>query len=200
MLEIFIVSFILFMIFMFFTNSGGSGDVDLDESIYHSAIPLEDDHISINLEEATELDRFSVPFNLFKNEKLLFTANNIGLYEKIIIRPSKSWSHGLNIRIVKGVSWSPRAYLRPKSTIETRCTDTGEIGITSKHLYFKGNNKSFRVRLNRIVSTDSYSDGFSITKDDMKNTQFSFRNEALPGSMIEAIIKGTASIIETPLK
>ena len=44
-------------------------------------------------------------------------------------------------------------------------TDTGMLGITTKHLYFRGSQKSFRVRLEKIVSFDPYADGVGIMRD-----------------------------------
>ena len=73
---------------------------------------------------------------------------------------------GMSIRIAKGV------YVRPGSfrgrTVETTSmehTDDGLFGITTKHIYFKGQSKAFRVRLEKIVSLDPYQDGLGIMRD-----------------------------------
>ena len=43
--------------------------------------------------------------------------------------------------------------------------DTGLLGLTTKHVYFAGSRKKFRVRYDRIVSLDPYEDGFGIIWD-----------------------------------
>ena len=43
--------------------------------------------------------------------------------------------------------------------------DTGLLGLTTKHIYFAGRKKKFRVRYDRIVSFDPYDDGFGIMRD-----------------------------------
>ena len=43
--------------------------------------------------------------------------------------------------------------------------DSGLLGITTKHLYFKGSQKSFRVRLEKIVSLEPYRNGIEIMRD-----------------------------------
>ena len=39
------------------------------------------------------------------------------------------------------------------------------LGLTTKHLYFAGSRKRFRVRYDRIVSFDPYDDGFGIMRE-----------------------------------
>ena len=39
------------------------------------------------------------------------------------------------------------------------------LGLTTKHIYFAGPRKKFRVRYDRIVAFDSYSDGLGIMRD-----------------------------------
>ena len=39
------------------------------------------------------------------------------------------------------------------------------LGLTTKHIYFAGSRKRFRVRYDRIVAFDPYEDGFGIMWD-----------------------------------
>ena len=39
------------------------------------------------------------------------------------------------------------------------------LGLTTKHIYFAGGRKRFRVRYDRIVAFDPYEDGFGIMRD-----------------------------------
>ena len=54
---------------------------------------------------------------------------------------------------------------RPIEWEETVHADTGMLGLTTQHIYFAGSRKKFRVRCDRIVSSDPYDDGFGIMRD-----------------------------------
>ena len=43
--------------------------------------------------------------------------------------------------------------------------DTGMLGLTTKHIYFAGSRKRFRVRYDRIVAFEPYSDELGIMQD-----------------------------------
>ena len=60
-------------------------------------------------------------------------------------------------------------------TLSTPLTDTGLLGLTTKHIYFADSRKKFRVRYDRIVSFDPYEDGFGIMRDDQTAKPQSFR-------------------------
>ncbi len=107
-----------------------------------------------------------LPFNLMKSEVLLWVFGDVGYGEQITHREYQGSSMGVSIRIAKGV------YVRPGSfrgrTVETTSmehTDDGLFALTTKHIYFKGQNKAFRVRLDKIVSLDPYQDGLGIMRD-----------------------------------
>ena len=48
---------------------------------------------------------------------------------------------------------------------ETVQADTGMPGLTTKHIYFAGRRKPFRVRYHRIVSFEPFSDRSGIMRD-----------------------------------
>ena len=48
---------------------------------------------------------------------------------------------------------------------ETVHQDTGLLGFTTKHLYFSGAKKKFRIRYDKIVDFEPFSDGFEIMRD-----------------------------------
>ena len=39
------------------------------------------------------------------------------------------------------------------------------LGLTTRHIYFAGSRKRFRVRYDRIVSFEPHEDGFGIMRD-----------------------------------
>ena len=53
--------------------------------------------------------------------------------------------------------------------------DTGLFGITNKHVYFSGNETGFRIKLDKIVSTQPYDDGIGILKDGVRAKPLIFK-------------------------
>ena len=55
-------------------------------------------------------------------------------------------SHGLSVRVARGVYCRPSTFRsRPIEWEETVHADTGLLGFTTKHLYYAGTRKKFRV-------------------------------------------------------
>ena len=106
------------------------------------------------------------PFNLMKSEELLWLFGGTDYFEQITRREFRGGSLGVSFRVAKGVYIRPGAFRgRSVESSSMQHTDSGTLGITTKHIYFKGNGKSFRVRLEKIVSFDPYEDGLGIMRD-----------------------------------
>ena len=106
------------------------------------------------------------PFNLMKSEELLWLFGGTDYFEQITRREFRGGSLGASFRVAKGVYIRPGAFRgRSVESSSMQHTDSGTLGITTKHIYFKGNSKSFRVRLEKIVSFDPYEDGLGIMRD-----------------------------------
>ncbi|MDA1258481.1 MAG: hypothetical protein O3C10_11680 [Chloroflexi bacterium] len=60
-------------------------------------------------------------------------------------------------------------------TKETVHAATGLLGLTTKHIYFAGDDVSFRVRYNKIVSSKAYEDGFGVQRDGVRAVPEIFR-------------------------
>ena len=107
-----------------------------------------------------------VPFNLMKSETLVWVIQDVDYLETVVRRERQGSSHGLSIRVARGVYYRPSTFRsRPIEWEETVHADTGLLGLTTKHIYFAGSRKKFRVRYDRIVSFDPYDDGFGIMRD-----------------------------------
>ena len=97
--------------------------------------------------------------------------------ETVVRRERRGTSHGVSIRVAKGLYYSPRQFRsRPIEWEETVHTDTGTLGLTTKHVYFAGNRKKFRVRYDRIVSFEPYDDGFGLMRDAQTAKPQTFRH------------------------
>ena len=106
------------------------------------------------------------PFNFQKNENLVWIIRGVRYYETKTKRERRGSSHGVSIKIAKGVYYRPSTFKsRVHEWDENVHVDTGTLGITPKHLYFSGPKKSFRVRYDKIVSFDPFSNGIGFTQD-----------------------------------
>ena len=117
-----------------------------------------------------------VPFNLMKSEQLVWVIDGVDYLETITRRERRGTSHGVSIRVAKGLYYRPSTFRsRPIEWEETVHQDTGLLGFTTKHVYFAGSRKKFRVRYDRVVSFDPFSDGFGIMRDSQTAKPQTFR-------------------------
>ena len=136
-----------------------------DQRHYHGHITLQRQNISGN-----------VHFNLIKSKALIWVIQDIDYLETMVRRELQGTSHGLSIRVARGVYYRPSTFRsRPIEWEETVHADTGLLGFTTKHLYFADARKKFRVRHDRIVSFDPCDDGFGIMHDAQSATPQTFR-------------------------
>ena len=81
-------------------------------------------------------------------------------------RERRGTSHGLNAKVAKGLYYRPNTFRsRAVEWEEAIHADTGLLGFTTKHIYFSGPKKKFRVRYDKIVDFDPYEDRFGIMRD-----------------------------------
>lgn len=107
-----------------------------------------------------------VPFNLKKNESLIWLFKNTPYYEEKTRRSYEGGYNGVSIRIMKGVYYRTGGFKgNPVETTSLEQIDTGLAGFTNEHIYFAGERKSFRVHYQKIVSYHPYSDGIKIMRD-----------------------------------
>ena len=133
-----------------------------------------------------------LPFNLMKSEELVWVFDDVPYIEEISEKQFQGGSLGMSFRVAKGVYVRPGAF-RGK-TVTSRSmqeTDHGMMGITTKHIYFGGGQKAFRVRLDRIVAITPYADALGIMRDRASARPEAFRldgNDAwFAANLIEAV-------------
>ena len=108
----------------------------------------------------------AVPFNLMTSEQLVWMIQDVDYLETVVRRERRGASHGVGIRVARGLYYSPRQFRsRPIEWEDTVHADTGLLGLTTKHLHFARSRKRSRVRYDRIVTFDPYEDGFGIMRD-----------------------------------
>ena len=107
-----------------------------------------------------------LPFNFQKSEQLIWVFSNVDYLEDRSKTEFKGGSHGVSVRIMKGLYYRVGAFKgEAVSRTERLHVDTGLLAVTTKHIYFSGPKKSFRVRHDNIVSFRPYSDGIAIVRD-----------------------------------
>lgn len=108
----------------------------------------------------------NLPFNLQKDEKLVWLFQGVQYYEQKTRRHYEGGSHGVSIRVAKGLYFRTSGFrAHPVETTENVHVGTGVLALTNKNLYFSGGAKSFRVAYKKIVSFEPYSDGIGIQRD-----------------------------------
>ena len=117
-----------------------------------------------------------VSFNLMKPEQLVWVIRDVDYLETVVRRERRGTSHGAYIRVALGLYYRPSTFRsRPIEWEETVHAGTGTLGLTTKHIYFAGSRKRFRVRYDRIVAFEPFSDGFGIMRDAQTAKPQSFR-------------------------
>ena len=113
-----------------------------------------------------EYDDLDLPFRFQKSETLIWLFRDVDYHTVRTRREFQGRSAGVSVRVARGVYFRTGGFKgRPVEYEESIHVDTGLFGVTTKHLYFAGGRKSFRVRHDRIVSIEPYSDGVGIQRD-----------------------------------
>ena len=120
----------------------------------------------------------ALPFNLQKSERLIWIWQDVRYFEEKTHREYVGRSAGVRVRVMKGVYFSTSSFRgHPVETTRTIHADTGALGLTNKHLYFAGSSKSFRIRLDKIVSFEPFEDGIGVFRDAASAKLQTFAND-----------------------
>ncbi len=104
--------------------------------------------------------------NLQKNEVLIWAFPGTEYLEDRERREMVGVSHGVSVRIVKGVYYRVGAFkVRPVGRQERVSLGVGTLDVTTRHIYFSGPQKSLRIPYSKIVSYEQYSDGIGLMRD-----------------------------------
>lgn len=107
-----------------------------------------------------------LPFNFQKSERLVWLFENTEYLEDKTRTHYRGGSQGVSIRIARGLYYRTGGFRGERiQTTETVSVDTGLLGATTKHLYFSGPKTGFRIRYDRIVAFEPYSDGIGVQRE-----------------------------------
>ncbi len=98
-----------------------------------------------------------------KGEKIYWKESSSLVEEKVIRRGYEGGSSGFSVRIMKGVTYRVGAH-KGRLVTETGMVSVsvGEFIISDRRIVFRGNAKSFSVKLDKILDLQCYSDGIKI--------------------------------------
>jgi len=117
----------------------------------------------------------ALPFNLQKGEDLVWVFQNVAYLTEKSRTVYEGRSSGMSFRIARGVYYRVGAFKgSPKTSTFTVHEDTGLLGLTTKHVYFAGLRKAFRIAYGKIVAVNPYSDGVGIQKDGVNSKPIVF--------------------------
>lgn len=107
-----------------------------------------------------------LPFNLQKSETLVWIIQDVKYYEEKTRTQFVGGSRGMSFRVAKGVYYRTGGFKGERvQTAETVHVDNGLLGVTTKHIYFSGSSKRFRINFNKIVAFEPFSDGIGVQRD-----------------------------------
>ncbi|SQA78551.1 Uncharacterised protein [Capnocytophaga ochracea] len=119
----------------------------------------------------------TIPFNLNRNEKIIWIFQNVDYYEDTIKRTYQGDSNGISMRISKGLYYRMGSF--KGQTIETKVlkyVGKGFLGFTDKNIYFYSYDKSFRIPYSKIVTVLPYERGIRIQKEGVSAKPQIFNN------------------------
>ena len=103
-------------------------------------------------------------------------VDGVDCLERVTRRQRRSASHGVSIRVARGLYYRPSTFRsRAVEWEETVHADMGLLRLTTKHVYSAGSRKKFRIRYDRIVAFEPYEDGFSTMRDAQTGKPQTFR-------------------------
>lgn len=101
-----------------------------------------------------------------KGEKVYWSEPSILVEEKVIRRTYQGGSQGMNFRVMKGVSYRVGGH-RGHIASETGAVavSDGELIITSNRIIFRGDKKSFAVKLDKILDIQLFTNGLQFSEN-----------------------------------
>jgi hypothetical protein len=118
----------------------------------------------------------SLPFNMQKGETLVWLFHNVTFYEEKTFRTYVGKSSGFSVRIAKGLYYRTGSFKGwPIETNHMVTRGNGALGVTTKHIYFAGDQKSLRIPYKKIIQFIPYSDGLAIHTDGKSDKAIAFK-------------------------
>ena len=107
-----------------------------------------------------------LPIVLGKGESLLWTYNNVTLYQEKIEKEYVGRHNGVSVRVIKGVTLrTGKMKGKPVEHSYMNNMGTGELYVTNKHLIFQSPTKAVKVPFAKLIGITPYTDGIEVHKE-----------------------------------
>lgn len=107
-----------------------------------------------------------LPFNFQKGEKLVWAFPGVRYCETRVSMRYRGSYQGVSVRVAKGLYYRTGGFQgKPTPTEQIVTVGTGGLAVTTKHIYFSGDTKSFRIPYAKIVAFEPYTDGIGVQRD-----------------------------------
>lgn len=119
-----------------------------------------------NVDGSMNISHLQIPFNLQKSENLIFIIPDVDYYEERTRVERSGRYGGASVRVASGLYLHGGGYRsRPVDVSKIEYLDMGLLGITTKHLYFSGGSKKFRISYDRLVTYEYNEDTLIVMRD-----------------------------------
>lgn len=116
--------------------------------------------------ESIRISEPRMPFNLQKSEKLVTIIPHVEYYEERTRVDRSGRYGGASFRVASGLYLHGGGYRsRPVDVYELEHLDMGLLGVTTKHLYFSGGRKKFRISYDKLVTYEYNEDTLIVMRD-----------------------------------
>jgi len=117
-------------------------------------------------EYSRELDRMFPDFKLGKTESLLYVFPGVRYLERVTRRKVQGRSAGTSVRLMKGVSVRVgQSTGTPVEYEEVVARGVGDLAVSTRHVFFRGDRRSFRIHMNKVVSVGCGNDYVEVIRD-----------------------------------
>lgn len=109
---------------------------------------------------------------LFKGESPYWIEPADLIEEKVLRRHYEGGSRGVSFRVMKGVSYRVGGH-RGQMVAETGLVSvsSGDLVITNKRIIFKGDRKSFAIKLDNLLGTEIFTNAIYISENGKSSTR-----------------------------
>lgn len=120
--------------------------------------------------------RASAPIVLSRGEAILWTYNNVSMYQEKTVREYNGRRSGWSFRVAKGVTYhTGGSNVRPVEYTYMDCKGIGTLYITNKHLVFQSPTSAQRIAYSKLIGVTPYSDGIEVHRDAANAKRLTFQ-------------------------
>ena len=143
--------------------------MDNDLDIHGTKTDLLEYCVIRDLNNGEMLESVEIPeglfFNLQKSESLVWIFESVEYFEERLGAKRVENKKGGRVKITKEPSvYLPRVRTRIRNVATSYLAymETGTVGVATRHVYFVGTSKTFRIEYSRIGRIEKYTDGIGI--------------------------------------